>query len=180
MNLAPFDAQSKGRGQGRGKGRGGKGSGYHGPKPTIRHGALGRVGAQTARQEREPNRASRQLYFPGGDPVPGSLNAKTGNADTTFRRRSKTECLDEKAHKQDHKKLQDSIRLILETRYQNAAGYRRTLSEGMPQPDDDEGGFSKEGERWSTTINKIANDHSAPLHDGGIPLPRWDATRDRH
>ena len=74
MNLAHFDAQSKGRGQGRGKGRGGKGSGYHGPKPTIRRGAVGQVGAQTARQEREPNRDSCQLYFPGGDRVPGSLN----------------------------------------------------------------------------------------------------------
>jgi len=165
MNLAHFDAQSKGRGQGRGKGRGGKGSGYHGPKPTIRRGAVGQVGAQTARQEREPNRDSRQLYFPGGDRVPGSLNAKTGDADTTFRRRSKSECLDEKAYKQDHEKLQGSIRLLLETKYQNAAGPRRTLSEGMPSSDDDaHGGFTKAGERWSTAINKIANDHSVLPH----------------
>lgn len=164
MNLAHFDAQSKGRGQGRGKGRGGKGSGYHGPKPTIRRGAVGQVGAQAARQEREPNRDSRQLYFLGGDRVPGSINAKTGDADTTFRRRSKTECLDEKAYKQDHTRLQYSIRLILETKYQNAAGPRRTLSEGMPSSDDDAGGFKKAGGLWSTTINTIANDRSALPH----------------
>ena len=164
MNLAHIDAQSKGRGQGRGKGRGGKGSGYHGPKPTIRHGALGRVGAQTARQEREPNRDSCQLYFPGGDRVPGSINAKTGDADTIFRRRSKTECLDGMAYKQDHKRLQDSIRLILETKYQSAAGPRRTLSEGMPSSDDDAGEFKKAGERWATTIKAIANDRSALPH----------------
>ena len=75
MNLAHFDAQGrggrglapldgpgrggKGRGQGRGKGRGGKGSGYHGPEPTIRRGAVGQVGVQTARQGREPKHRVR-------------------------------------------------------------------------------------------------------------------------
>ena len=180
MNLAPLDAQGrggrglapldgpgrggKGRGQGRGKGRGGKESGYHGPEPTIRRGAVGQVGAQTARQGREPNRASRQLYFIGGAKVPGSINARTGDADTTFRRRSKTECLQDMAYNQDHKRLQNSIRLILETEYQNATGPRRTLCEGMPTSEDEAGGFKKAGEAWSTKIYAIANDRSALPH----------------
>ena len=167
MDLAPLDGPGrggKGRGQGRGKGRGGKGSGYHGPEPTIRRGAVGQVGTVTARQGREPNRDSRQLHFLCGDRVPGSINAKTGDADTTFRRRSKTECLDEKAYKQDHKQLQNSIRLILETEYQNATGPRRTLCGGMPPSEDDAGGFKKAGELWSAKINAIANDRSVLPH----------------
>jgi hypothetical protein len=76
----------------------------------------------------------------------------------------RSEVRDETAYKQDHKRLQDSIRFILETKYQNAAGPRRTLSEGMPSSDDDAGGFKKAGERWATTIKTIANDRSALPH----------------
>ena len=125
---------------------------------------VGQVGVQTARQGREPNRASRQLYFIGGAKVPGSINARTGDADSTFRRRSQTECLAEKAYAKDHERLQNSIRLILETEYKNATGPCRKLWQGMPPSEDEAGGFSRAGEAWATKIKAIANDRSTLPH----------------
>lgn len=49
-----------------------------------------------------------------GTPVPGSLNAKTCDADSLLQSRSKTECLNEVTYEGDTKGLQQAISSILQ------------------------------------------------------------------
>jgi hypothetical protein len=164
MNLASLDGKGRG-GKGRGKGRGGKGSGYHGPQPAIRRGVVGQVGVHTARQAREPNRPFGGAHYSDGSKVPGSINVKTGDADSILRRRSQTECLGQVTYAKDHEQLQDAIRLILEAEYVDGAGPRKKLYQLMPPEEADGGGASAVGKSWANKINEIANDYrSTPPH----------------
>ena len=166
MNLAPIEKKGrggKGRGTGRGKGRGGKG----GP------GRLGQVGPHNARQASGQNRSFGGAYYTAydnagravkGTQVPGSINAATRDADTTFQLRSRNECLCDCTYEGNPIGLQRAICHILQIEHDHGGGPRRKLYQRMPH--EESGDFRAVGKMWASKITEISKDYQsvAPPH----------------
>ena len=99
-----------------------------------------------------------------GTQVPGSINAATRDADTTFQLRSRNECLCDCTYEGNPIGLQRAICHILQIEHDHGGGPRRKLYQRMPH--EESGDFRAVGKMWASKITEISKDYQsvAPPH----------------